>query len=138
MKSLMNFVAAFAVCVIAGATAGAQTVSVGLTTDYKLVSFGSGNQTSIVVAFGIRNVEGKIALCGAYFLPAPSASSTVPRQMLRDMKFAVGGKSLRTRAGHFNRIKDIATGCRSTRLDWRDGLKTGSVKLTSKNVRFLD
>jgi len=85
-------------------------------------------RTKLVVAWGSKNVSGKLAVCGAYWVEGKSGTiSSIAIPSLRQLSYELNGKSLGLNASYFRKrkaseeIKDISARCRVTNVKWQDG-----------------
>lgn len=117
--------------------------------DYKVVKMSINDKPAAHIIFGLENVDGVIAVCGAYTMLSKGKNTrggnfrTMMPKFLRKKQLTYDGVPLKLSGSHF---KAIPNGnllgqpaiCRKTKVEWRKGLtnKKLGFKRRGATIRF--
>jgi hypothetical protein len=125
---LRFFRAAIAVAVVVPSLAFAGAPEVKSGSDFKGISYSMSTSGLVVVYAGVRNVQGKLAICGVVFFEKRATATTraAEKEVTDTIHFKVSGTTIRVSPRSFKRYmsEDEASagnaGCSVTTKVWQD------------------
>ena len=87
----------------------AKTPEVDPASDFAGISYGVSSSGKIIVFAGVREIGGKVAVCGmVFFEKATSTTKSIEPDFTQQMSFCIGGQSLRVQTSRFSRFPSEA------------------------------
>lgn len=135
--SILRFCrAAVAVAVLLPTLAIAGVPEVEPGNDFQGISYSISTSGVVVIYAGIRNVNGKLAVCGLVFFEKKANATTrsAEKGISENIRFKVGGTAVKVTTRSFKRYmteeeaRGKTAGCSVTGKAWQDGY--GKAKLT--------
>ena len=114
--------------------------------DFEGISYSMSTSGQVVVYAGLRNIKGKLAVCGLVFFEKKANATTraAERQITDNIKFKIAGKSINVTPRSFTRYvteqeADGGTaGCSVTTKAWQDAYSKAklTMALSAGSFRF--
>ncbi len=129
----MRFPSALALTLALAAPAAAQNVPFDNTAQGISITLGGGK--ALVVVVMAREIDGRLALCGASFLDGSSAAVRANRrELMRDLMISIGGRPVSADIPSFAAYDTQAEAeqggarCVASRQPWKDSYKGAEIK----------
>lgn len=114
--------------------------------DFQGISYSMSTSGQVVVYAGLRNIKGKLAVCGLVFFEKKANATTraAERQITDNIRFGIAGKSIKVTPRSFTRYvtekeADGGTaGCSVTAKTWQDAYSKAklTMELSAGSFRF--
>lgn len=146
MKHL-GLAAAIAVSVILSSSAGnAGVPEVKPANDFEGVSYSVTSTGTVVVVAGLREIGGKVAVCGLVWFEKTVSNTTkvIEVKFTDKIKYAVGGKALQVNSRLFKRYPNAEEAkagvarCSVTKVAWDKSYASAKLKVSMGPVRVTD
>jgi hypothetical protein len=117
--------------------AAAKAPEVDPANDFAGISYGVSSSGKIVVFAGVREIGGKVAVCGlVFFEKATGTTKGIEPDFTQQIAFSIGGQSLRVQTSLFSRFPSEAEAvkgkarCSATNRAWNAGYAKAKLKMS--------
>lgn len=131
--------------VIAPSAAFATVPEVAFDKNFVGVGYSISSSGSVVVYAGVREIGGKVAVCGmVWYEKATSTTRSIEAKFTEKMRFKIAGKGLTVSTRAFNRFKsesDAQAGkarCSVTTTPWQPAYGKAKLEMKLGNVTVYD
>ena len=113
--------------------------------DFVGIGYGLSSSGDVVVYAGVREIGGKVAVCGlVWYEKATSSTRAVEAKFTEKMSFKIDGKGLSVNTRQFNRFKtkeEAQQGlarCSVTQTAWKASYGKAKLKMALGNVTIYE
>lgn len=115
----------------------AEAILVKPDSSFQAIAFGKGKKLDLAIYAGVREIDGKVAVCGLVFFGDKTTNSLRQGepQITRKLKYSLGGIKLNPQTSNFKRYKTEAealagkAGCSVTSQPWQKAFAKTLLKL---------